>query len=516
MINPDSASLAAHTSHGDPATSQNDPIFWPLTFRSGLIVKNRIFRSNISGQFDKYNGQGTQTRIDWETSFARGGVGCILSSYAPVHVRGRILVRYAMIDNDDKIPFWRQVGQSVAQAGKEAFPNHPTQSGDCKYIVQLSHSGRQQDVGGFENKDKKALSSTSRPDYFHGILCRAMTKREILEVIKQFGDAAERAERAGLAGVELHAANGYLFTQFLSSAINDRTDEYGGSLRGRAKFLLDVVDSIKQSVKNPDTFHLQIKTNAADYDNALYPWRRKGNTLEDAISVCNWAVEKGVDAIHVSSGSIFPHPRNPAGDLPLRDAIRMYPHIMDAGIRTRFNFWVFRNPILGPLFRYWWNKRRGIPYEKISGGINLGFATKIKQALIQPAGLPDGVKIPVLVTGGFQHARVIREAISSGKVDGVSIARPLIANRDLPKLFMSGMDWEDASYIPDENWPIENRNPCTYCNKCLFRDLNDLLGCYELSRFSSKEEMDRKIYEVAGPDFKDNELDNVQTEQLGD
>ena len=207
MINPDSASLAAHTSHGDSATSQNDPIFWPLTFRSGLTVKNRIFRSNISGQFDKYNGQGTQTRIDWETSFARGGVGCILSSYAPVHVRGRILVRYAMIDNDDKIPFWRQVGQSVAQAGKEAFPNHPTQSGDCKYIVQLSHSGRQQDVGGFENKDKKALSSTtSRPDYFHGILCRAMTKREILEVIKQFGDAAERAERAGLAGVELHAA----------------------------------------------------------------------------------------------------------------------------------------------------------------------------------------------------------------------------------------------------------------------------------------------------------------------
>ena len=99
MINPDSASLAAHTSHGDSATSQNDPIFWPLTFRSGLTVKNRIFRSNISGQFDKYNGQGTQTRIDWETSFARGGVGCILSSYAPVHVRGRILVRYAMIDS---------------------------------------------------------------------------------------------------------------------------------------------------------------------------------------------------------------------------------------------------------------------------------------------------------------------------------------------------------------------------------------------------------------------------------
>ena len=483
-----------------PTPLDNDPIFQPLTFRSGVTVKNRIFRSNISGQFDKYNGHGTNTRIEWERSFARGGVGCIISSYTPVHVRGRILVRYAMIDDDNKIPFWRRVGEEVRKSGAEAFPGHKTQSGDCKFIMQLSHSGRQQDTAGFENKDKKALSSTSKSDYFHGILCRAMTKAEVLEVIKQFGDAAKRAQRAGLDGVELHAANGYLFTQFLSSAINDRTDEYGGSLRGRAKFLLDVIDCIRQNVG--EKFHLQIKTNAADYDNALYPWRNRGNNLEDAINICNWAVEKGVDAIHVSSGSIFPHPRNPPGDLPLRDAIRFYPHILDAGVRTRFNFWVFRNPILGPLFRYWWNKRRGTPFEEIQKGINLEMASKIKEALVQPAGLPEGVTIPVIATGGFQHAGIIRDAISSGKVDGVSIARPLVANRDLPKLFMSGMDWTD-SYMTDELWPIENRNPCTYCNKCLFRDLNDLLGCYDLSRFDSKEEMDRKINEVSQSDFED-------------
>ena len=66
-----------------------EPIFQPLAFRN-LTVKNRIFRSNVSGRFDNYDGSGTQTRINWETKFAKGGVGAIISSFVPVHLRGRI------------------------------------------------------------------------------------------------------------------------------------------------------------------------------------------------------------------------------------------------------------------------------------------------------------------------------------------------------------------------------------------------------------------------------------------
>ncbi|MDK1480969.1 NADH:flavin oxidoreductase, partial [Sinorhizobium sp. 6-117] len=88
-------------SHEDNASV----IFRPLKFRA-LEVKNRLFRSNISGMFDEYNGHGGNARLNWEEKFARGGVGCIISSFTPVAVRGRILVRYAMIDNDNKIPFW--------------------------------------------------------------------------------------------------------------------------------------------------------------------------------------------------------------------------------------------------------------------------------------------------------------------------------------------------------------------------------------------------------------------------
>src|SRR5512139_3387643 len=111
-----------------------DILFEPIRFRN-LEVKNRIWRSNISGRFDNYDGSGNQARINWETRFARGGVGAIISSFVPVHGRGRILPNYAMIDSDDKISFWRELGQRV-----HGF--------DCKFIMQLSHGGRQRDIAG--------------------------------------------------------------------------------------------------------------------------------------------------------------------------------------------------------------------------------------------------------------------------------------------------------------------------------------------------------------------------------
>ena len=113
-----------------------ESIFEPLSFRN-LTVKNRIFRSNISGRFDNYDGSGNQARINWEVKFAKGGVGAIISSFVPVHPRGRIIPNYATIDHDERIPFWRAVGEAVHEH-------------DCKFIMQLSHGGRQRDVPGIE------------------------------------------------------------------------------------------------------------------------------------------------------------------------------------------------------------------------------------------------------------------------------------------------------------------------------------------------------------------------------
>jgi 2,4-dienoyl-CoA reductase-like NADH-dependent reductase (Old Yellow Enzyme family) len=125
---------------------------------AGLQVKNRIFRSSISGQFDHYNGTGSEARIRWEEKFARGGVGAIISSFVPVHIKGRILPRYAMIDRDNTIRFWSAVANRV-----EKFDG-------CKYIIQLSHGGRQRDIPGVENMMEPGLSSTNKADSFHGLL----------------------------------------------------------------------------------------------------------------------------------------------------------------------------------------------------------------------------------------------------------------------------------------------------------------------------------------------------------
>lgn len=423
-------------------------IFEPLQFRH-LTVKNRLFRSNLSGMFDDYNGHGGNARVNWESKFAEGGVGAIISSYTPVAVRGRILTRYAMIDKDDKIPFWREIGKRAHQY-------------DCRFIMQLSHSGRQQDLGGVENLYKRGLSSTNRKDFFHGLLSQAMTKHEIDETVKDFAKGAQRAKEAGLDGVELHGANGYLITQFLSSGINDRTDEYGGSVENRTRFVLEIVRAIREHV-GPE-FHLQMKINGVDHNDWLYPWQKKGNDLEETKEICKLLLDegKGVDAFHISSGSTFPHPRNPPGDFPVLGARRWYDGMLSQGVRTQFNYRIFNNPLGGRAFRWYWRWRCGSVIE----GINKQYAREIREALHK---IDDSAK--VLCTGGFQHASEIAQAIRERSCDAVSIGRPLIANNDLPKI------------LEERNGPDEGKE-CTYCNKCLMNDLENPLGCYELSRYA--------------------------------
>ncbi|MGH2782951.1 MAG: NADH:flavin oxidoreductase, partial [Thermoleophilaceae bacterium] len=373
-------------------------------------------------------------------------------SYSPVHVRGRILPNYATIDRDDRIPFWRRVGEAVHRH-------------DCKFILQLSHSGRQQDVGGVENLGRKALSSTDKTESFHGFECQAMTLDEVHEAIRCFADGARRAREAGLDGVELHAANGYLITQFLSSAINDRDDEFGGSLAGRARFLLEIVRAIRREVGRD--FHLQVKISAVDHNNAVIFWDKRGNSLQESIEICRWVEEAGADALHVSTGSMFPHPRNPAGGLPVDVASGTYDTMISSGLYTFRNYLLARYGLLRPIFRFLWNRTtRRLEVE----GANADDAHAIKRQ----------VSIPVLCTGGFQTASVIRALIEEGRCDAVTIARPLIANNDLVKTFAEGRDRPER--------------PCTYCNRCLVNVLENPLGCYELARYDG--DSDRMVREI--------------------
>jgi 2,4-dienoyl-CoA reductase (NADPH2) len=426
-------------------------IFQPLAFRN-LEVKNRLFRSSISGRFDNYDGSGTETRVDWDVKFARGGIGAIISSNTPVHPRGLIVPNYAHLDSDERVPFYSELGRRVRDAG-------------AKYIVQLAYSGRQRDIPSVLYE--KGLSSTDKPDPIHGFQCERMTKAQIEEVVDSFAQAARRAREAELDGVEIHGCNGYLITQFLSPAINDREDEYGGSLENRARFALEVVRAMRKEIG--DDFHLQFKISAIDDGKALFPWAKEGTTLEESIQVCKWLIEAGVDGLHISSGYVFPHPRNPAGTFPIADVIRSFDTMLSSGKNTFRNYLMFRTPPINKAFAWAWERRvRQLGAE----GINLELARAIKQV----------VDVPVLCAGGFQTASVIARAIEDGSTDGVTIGRPLIANPDLPNLFAQGLD--------------RAPKPCTYCNKCLINFVENPLGCYEESRFGSRDEMIRHIMSV--------------------
>ena len=492
----------------------NNLIFEPLKFRH-LTVKNRVFRSSVTGRWDNYNGSGTQARINWENKFAKGGVGAIISSYVPVSIEGRITPNVATIDCDERISFWQTVGETVRRYG-------------CKYIIQLSHSGRQRDIEGIENtqtlrnqlKPKPAPSSTKKADQVNGLPAHQMSTGKVKQIILDFAKAAARAKEAGLDGIELHSSHGYLINQFLSSAINQRTDEYGGDLKNRYRFLQEIVQAIRREVG--DDFHLQAKISVREFNNIIPPWQKSGNTLSEAITICQWLEEDGVDAIHISRGSTFPHPLLPSGPFPYRMLRYTYDTMTSSGGKSSFrNVLLFRYPFLWPLFQWIWGRlprKVNRAYEQPIRGLDIQeewldeyfkehISTKEFQALLhkhQGTVLRDAKEIkqnlkeiPIITTGGFQQASYINQAIAEKYTDGVSMARTLVANNDLVHQFQQGKDIADK--------------PCTYCNECLGAYLELPLGCYTLDRFYQ-----RSIKSLTGSEREqaDREAEEARTRQV--
>jgi 2,4-dienoyl-CoA reductase (NADPH2) len=219
-----------------------------------------------------------------------------------------------------------------------------------------------------------------------------------------------------------------------------------------------------------DDFHLQVKISTTEYADAVFPWAPAGNTIEDSVQVCRWIEEAGADAIHVSCGSTFPHPENPAGAFSPKDVVGTYDVMLSSGIHTLRTYLLLRTWPSRAILA----KRSRRTLDQLEGK-NLPDARAVKAA----------VSIPVIVTGGLQRASLIDASIRRGDCDAVSIGRGLVANNDLVHQFADGAD------LP--------ARPCTYCNKCLYNVLEHPLGCYDERRFDSREEMVEQILSVYAP-----------------
>jgi len=316
-----------------------------------LKIPNRFVRSATwEGMCDEY-GRPTEKLANLYTDLAKGGTGLIISGYTVVHTTGRQMTGSLGACSDTHIPIMKDLTDTVHGAGGILF-------------AQLVHAGAQTSKRVIGNIPI-APSSVESP--FYSGVPREMTIDEVHEMITAFGQAARRIKEAGFDGLQFHGAHGYLINQFLSPLTNRRTDEYGGSLEKRFRFLKEVYEIVRDEVGND--FPVTIKLSGSDN-------LEGGLAIDDAVEYAKRLDEMGIDAIEVSAGTAG------SGD----------------GVPVR----------------------KGINREE-KEAYNAHFSKKVKSE----------VNTPVIVVGGLRSYNIINRLLQEGAADLFSLSRPLIREPDL-------------------------------------------------------------------------------------
>ena len=198
-----------------------DNLFEPIQVGS-VEIKNRIVRSPHG------TGLGGESLIAYHEARARGGVGMSTIEATGVHTSAPIGIP---LYSDDCMPFLEEISTRVHRH-------------DMKLFIQLYHAGAGYPAGAGQPVH---WSASPVPNPMAGVVPIAMTKAMIDDVVQSFAEAAVRVRDSGLDGVDIHASSGYLIHEFLSPALNKRTDEYGGSLDNRMRFLREVLAAVRDA-----------------------------------------------------------------------------------------------------------------------------------------------------------------------------------------------------------------------------------------------------------------------------
>ena len=258
------------------------PVFSPFILPCGITLPNRLAKAAMEENMADVGQIPGPTLLRLYTSWANGGTGLLITGNVMVDGRAMTGPGGVVLDrHSDIAPF-----KAWARAAKQ---------NNTRVFMQLNHPGRQvyASMGG----DVLSPSDVSIDLGKHSHLFskpRAMTQQDIDQLIQRFADSAIKAEQAGFDGVQIHAAHGYLISQFLSPLTNKREDEYGGSIENRMRLLIAVIKAIRAQVA--PTFAVAVKINSADF-------QRGGFDADDAKVVVLAMNELAVDLVELSGGS---------------------------------------------------------------------------------------------------------------------------------------------------------------------------------------------------------------------
>ncbi|SDS93041.1 2,4-dienoyl-CoA reductase [Nocardioides scoriae] len=285
-------------------------LFEPVTLRE-LTVRNRVWLAPMC-QYSSTDGMPGDWHLVNLGARASGGFGLVLTEAAAVVPEGRITPEDAGLWNDEQAQAWGRVVDFVHTQG-------------AAIGVQLAHAGRKASTyrpwAGAEGTvpaDRGGWTTQGpSPVAFEGYAApEAMEVEDVAAVVEAFAVAARRAVAVGFDTVEVHAAHGYLLHEFLSPLSNHRTDGYGGTFEGRARFVLETVDAVRAAI--PEGMPLLVRISATD-------WLEGGWDLEQSTRLAGELREHGVDLVDVSSGG------NAQASIPVEPG---YQVPLAAGVRT--------------------------------------------------------------------------------------------------------------------------------------------------------------------------------------
>ncbi|OQW56629.1 MAG: NADH:flavin oxidoreductase [Proteobacteria bacterium HN_bin10] len=344
-----------------------------LTLPCGAVLPNRLAKAAMTEGLADPQGRPTPELDRLYEIWSRGGAGLLIS--------GNIQIDADHLERPGNVILDR-----APDAGMSAALKRWTQAATCAgnhFWAQISHAGRQTMAS--VNPHPKAPSPVKLglPGGQFGEPV-ALSEEEIDALIVRFALAARTCRDHGFTGVQIHAAHGYLISQFLSPRSNRRADQWGGALENRARFLMRVVDAARAAVGGD--FPLAVKLNSADF-------QRGGFSFEESLQVAMWLQDAGIDLIEISGGT-------------------------------------YEQP-----------KLLGIEgLEAPEAQKNVAASTLAREAYFVDfaRAMKGAVRVPLMVTGGFRTRAAMEQTLEQGAADVIGLGRPLCVAPDGPKALLAG------------------------------------------------------------------------------